>query len=129
MAAEQLRTHITPSILYGLEMGKVKNATLDGWHAWCLSKVMGIGRFTKGEGYTGDGVDSARVCANYSQQTWSQTRAQNAKSLHRSIYSVEYSALSKKALLAGGGRTNLLTTKYTLKVVEGDDSEEVGEIR
>ena len=27
VAAEQLRSHITPSILYGLEMGKVKNAS------------------------------------------------------------------------------------------------------
>jgi hypothetical protein len=124
VAAEQLRSHITPSILYGLEMGKVKNATLDGWHAWCLSEVMGIGRYTKEEGYTGGEVNSACVWANYSQQTWSQTRAQNAKSLHRSIYSMEDSALPKRALLAGNGRTNLLTTKYTPKVVKGDDSED-----
>ena len=47
IANEQLRSHITPSVLYGLEAGKVKNDTLYGWHAWCLSEVMGIGRHTK----------------------------------------------------------------------------------
>ena len=124
VAAEQLRSHITPSILYGLEMGKVKNATLDGWHAWCLSEVMGIGRYTKEEGYTGGEVNSACVWANYSQQTWSQTRAQNAKSLHRSIHNMEDSALPKRVLMAGNGRTNLLTTKYTPRVVKGDESED-----
>ena len=72
VAAEQLRCG---SILYGLEMGKVKNATLDGWHAWCLSEVMGIGRYTKEEGYTGVEANSACVWANYSKQTWSQTSA------------------------------------------------------
>ena len=122
MAAEQLRSHITPSILYGLEMGKVTNATLDGWHVWCLSEVMGIGRYTKEEGYPGGEVTSACVWANYSQQTWSQTRAQNAKSLHRSIYSMEDNALRKKASIAGNERTNLLTTKYTPQVVKGGDS-------
>ena len=61
VAAEQLRSHITPSILYGLEMGKVKNATLDAWHAWCLFEVMGIGSYTKEEGYTGGEVNSACV--------------------------------------------------------------------
>ena len=81
---------------------------------------------TKEEGYTGSELNSACVWANYSQQTWSQTRAQNAKSLHRSIYSMEDSALPKKALLAGNGRTNLLATEYTPKVVKGDpdDSED-----
>ena len=52
VAAEQLRSHIAPSILYGPEMDKVKNATLDGWHVWCSSEVTGIGRYTKEEGYT-----------------------------------------------------------------------------
>ena len=46
------------------------------------------------------------------------------KEIHRSIYSMEDSALPKRALLAGNGRTNLLTTKYTPKVVKGDDSED-----
>lgn len=122
VAAEQLRSHITPSILYGMEMGKVTNKTLDGWHSWCLSEVMGIGRYTREDGYTGGEVNSACVWADYSQQTWSQTRAQNAKSLHRSIYSMEDSALPKKALMKGG-LTNLLTTKYTPRVVKGDTTE------
>ena len=34
------------------------------------------------------------------------------------------SALPKKALLTGNGRTNLLTTNYAPKVVKGDDSED-----
>ena len=105
-------------------MGKVTNDTLDGWHAWCLSEVMGIGRHTKEDGYTGGEANKACVWADYGQQTWSQTRAQNAKSLHRSIYCMEDSALPKKALLAqmaGRKKTNLLTAKYTPRM-KGDDS-------
>ena len=67
VTAEQLGSHITPSILYGLEMDKVKNATLDGWHAWCLSEVTRIGRYSREEGYTGGEVNSTCVWANYSQ--------------------------------------------------------------
>ena len=124
MAAEHLRSHITPSVLYGLEMGRVKNTTLDRWHAWCLSEVMGIGRYTKEEGYTGGEVNGACVWADYSQQPWSQPRAQNAKSLHRSICSMEDSALPKRALMARNGRSNLLTRKYTPRVVKGDVTED-----
>ena len=62
----------------------------------------------------------------YGQQTmsWSQTRAQNAKSLHRSIYCMKDSALPKKSLLAqmaGRKKTNLLTAKYTPRM-KGEDS-------
>ena len=123
-AVEQLRSHIIPSILYGLEMGKVKNATLDGWHARCLSEVMRIWRYTREEGYAGGEVNPTCVWANYSQQPWSKNRAQNAKSLPRSINSMEDSALPKKSQLAGNRRTNLLTTQYTPKVVKEDDSED-----
>jgi hypothetical protein len=96
---------------------------LDGWHAWCLSEVMGIGRYTREEGYTGGEVNGACVWADYNRQTWSQTRAQNVNSLHRSIYSMGESAMPKQTLTAGG-KTNLLTTKYTPKVVKGDSTGE-----
>ena len=62
-------------------MGRVKNETLDGWHAWRLSEVMGIGRCTREDGYTGGEINGACVWADYRQQTWSHTRAQNASVL------------------------------------------------
>ena len=37
---------------------------------------------------------------------------------------MEDSALPKRALMAGNGRTDLLTTKYTPRVVKGDESED-----
>ena len=37
---------------------------------------------------------------------------------------MEDSALPKRVLMAGNGRTNLLTTKYTPRVVKGDESED-----
>ena len=116
LALEQLRSHITPSILYGLELGKVKNDTLDGWHAWCLSEVMGIGRKAADCGHTGGEVNRTCVWADYQQQTWSQTRAQNAKGLHRSIYRMEATALPKECLQAKG-MVNILTKTYSPKVL------------
>ena len=112
--------------MYGLEMGKVKNATLDGWHAWCLSEVMGIGRCTKEEGYTGGELNSACVWP-YGPITTNKLGHKLERRMRR-VCTGRYTAwktmqmLSKRALLAGNGRTNLhvLTTKYTPKVVKGD---------
>jgi hypothetical protein len=107
MAKIYLESYATPSVLHGIELGNLPSATLDSFHAWSISEVLGIGRLGKSAGLMEGEVRTLCVFSDYHGPTWSQIRVRNAMVTHRSIMRMHDSTLPKQMAVKQGENTTL----------------------